>query len=99
VITGRLQLDQAAKLFSQMGPPQFAEVARSRWGVENGLHWALDVTLDEDGRRNRTDNGPENITLLRRLALNLAKLEESKGSIKGKLKRAGWNDAFLARLL
>lgn len=45
------------------------------------------------------DNGPENIGLLRRLALNLARLEGSKGSIKGKLKRAGWNDAFLTRLL
>ena len=78
---------------------RFAEVARAHWGVENGLHWVLDVTMNEDAKRNRKDHGPENIALLRRLALNLAKLEGSKGSMKGKLKRAGWNDEFLARLL
>ena len=55
--------------------------------------------MNEDRKRNRKDHGPENIGLLRRLALNLAKLEGSKGSMKGKLKRAGWNDAFLRRLL
>jgi len=78
---------------------RFGEVARAHWGVENGLHWVLDVTMSEDQSRNRKDNGPENIAMLRRLALNLAKLEGSKGSMKGKLKRAGWDDAFLTRLL
>jgi len=67
--------------------------------THHGLHWVLDVTMNEDQARNRKDHGPENIALLRRLALNLAKLEGSKGSMKGKLKRAGWNDAFLAKLL
>ena len=74
-------------------------MARAHWRVENGLHWVLDVTMNEGRTRNRKDHGPENIALLRRLALNLAKLEGSKGSIKGKLKRAGWSDEFLARLL
>jgi hypothetical protein len=55
--------------------------------------------MNEDQTRNRKDNGPENIAMLRRLALNLAKLEGSKGSMKGKLKQAGWNDAFLIKLL
>ena len=55
--------------------------------------------MNEDRKRNWKDHGPENIALLRRLALNLAKLEGSKGSMKGKLKRAGWNDEFLGRLL
>ncbi len=59
----------------------------------------LDVVLDEDGARNREDHGPENLALLRRLALNVARLEPSEGSLRGKLKRAGWDDAFLARLL
>jgi hypothetical protein len=86
-------------LSASLSAERFADVARSHWGVENGLHWVLDVTMNEDGTRNRKDNGPENIALLRRLALNLAKLEGSKGSMKGKLKRAGWNDAFLASLL
>jgi len=44
---------------------------RAHWGIENGLHWVLDVTMNEDGLRNRKDHGPENLALLRRLALNL----------------------------
>jgi hypothetical protein len=59
----------------------------------------LDVTMNEDQNRSRKDNGPQNIALLRRWALNACKLEGSQGSIKGKLKRAGWNDNFLAKLL
>jgi predicted transposase YbfD/YdcC len=78
---------------------RLAEVARAHWGIENGLHWVLDVTMNEDRARNRKDRGPENLALLRRLALNLAKLEPSKGSMKGKLKRAAWDNLFLTQLL
>lgn len=80
-------------------PERLNVVVRSHWGIENRLHWVLDVVFDEDQARNRKDHGPENLALLRKLALNLAKLEPSKGSMKGKLKRAGWDDAFLASLL
>jgi predicted transposase YbfD/YdcC len=80
-------------------PERFGEIVRAHWGIENGLHWVLDVTMNEDQLRNRKDHGPENLALLRRLALNLAKREPSKGSMKGKLKRAGWDDAYLATLL
>ena len=86
-------------LSTPLSAARFTELARAQWGVENGLHWVLDVTMNEDRKRNRKDHGPENLSLLRRLALNLARLEGSKGSIKGKLKQAGWNDQFLARLL
>jgi predicted transposase YbfD/YdcC len=86
-------------LSTPLSAARFTEVARAQWGIENGLHWVLDVTMNEDRKRNCKDNGPENIGLLRRLALNLARLEGSKGSVKGKLKRAGWNDEFLGRLL
>jgi len=87
-------------LMSQaLTPERFATIVRAHWGIENGLHWVLDVTLNEDQMRNRKDHGPENLALLRRLALNVAKLEPSKGSVKGKLKRAGWDDQFLATLL
>jgi predicted transposase YbfD/YdcC len=78
---------------------RFAAIVRAHWGIENGLHWVLDVTLNEDQMRHRKGHGPENLALLRRLALNLAKLEPSKGSMKGKLKRAGWDDTYLATLL
>jgi predicted transposase YbfD/YdcC len=86
-------------LSNALSAERFGEVARAHWGVENGLHWVLDVTMNEDQARNHKDHGPQNIALLRRLALNLAKLEGSKGSMKGKFKRAGWDDAFLASLL
>lgn len=78
---------------------RFLQVVRAHWGIENQLHWVLDVILDEDQARNRKDNGPENLALLRRLALNLLRANQDKGSIRGKIKRAGWNDAFLLRLL
>lgn len=86
-------------LSAALSAERFGEVARAHWGVENGLHWVLDVTMNEDQARKHKDHGPQNIALLRRLALNLAKLEGSKGSMKGKLKRAGWDNAFLTRLL
>ena len=74
-------------------------MVRHHWGIENRLHWVPDVTMNEDQIRNRKDDGPENLVLLHRLALNLAHLEPSKGSMKGKLKRAGWDNDFLATLL
>jgi hypothetical protein len=58
----------------------------------------LDVTMNEDLSRSRKDHGPQNLALLRLWALNACKIEGSNGSIKGKLKRAGWNDDFLDRL-
>ena len=78
---------------------RFGELPRANWSVENGLHWVLHATMNEDHSRNRKDHGPENIAMLRRLALNLAKLEGSKGSMQGKLKRAGSDDAFPTKLL
>jgi len=67
--------------------------------VENGLHWVLDVIMNEDQARNHKDHGPQNIALLRRLALKLAKLDGSKESLKAKLYRAALSDTFLTRLL
>lgn len=86
-------------LSTVLSAEQFGDVVRAHWGVENGLHWVLDVTMNEDRTRQRRDHGPQNVALLRRLALNLARIEGSKGSMKGKLKKAGWNDAFLTKLL
>ena len=72
---------------------------RGHWGIENRLHWVLDVTCNEDQARNRKGHGAENLALLRKLALNLARLEPGKGSMRGKLKRAGWDDNFLINIL
>lgn len=78
---------------------RFADAVRRHWSVENCLHWSLDVTFNEDQCRVRKDNAPENFAVIRHIALNLVKHEQSKGSLKGKRKRAGWNNAYLTRVL
>jgi predicted transposase YbfD/YdcC len=76
------------------------QAIRSHWGVENSLHWVLDVTFNEDRSRIEKENAPENFGLLRRLALCLLKKEStSKRSIKGKRLRASWDEAYLRRVL
>jgi predicted transposase YbfD/YdcC len=73
---------------------------RSHWGVENSLHWVLDVTFQEDRSRIKKENAPENFGLLRRLALCLLKKESSsKRSIKGKRLRASWDEGYLQQVL
>lgn len=78
---------------------QLIEVSRTHWTIENQLHWVLDVIFDEDAARSRRDNAPQNLALLRKLALNILRSHPAKGSIKGKIKRAGWNEPFLLSLL
>ena len=78
---------------------RFAAVVRAHQTIENTLHWVLDVALDENRARYRKDNGPENLALLRRLALNNLRANPDKGSTRVKIKRAGWNDAFLLKLI
>jgi predicted transposase YbfD/YdcC len=72
---------------------------RSHWGIENQLHWVLDVVFNEDGNRSRKDNAPENLAILRRLAVNVVRSHPAPTSLRQKLKRAGWDDAFLLQLL
>lgn len=78
----------------------FAAMIRGHWGIENQLHWCLDVGFREDESRIRTDHGPENLALLRKVAMNLAKNERShKRGVQAKRKLACWNDAYLLKLL
>ncbi len=76
-----------------------ARVIRLHWSIENTLHWVLDVTFHEDASRVRTGHGAENLSLVRRLALSLLKQDDSKGSLKGKRLRAGWDNDFLLKIL
>jgi predicted transposase YbfD/YdcC len=82
-----------------LSPERMIEVARTHWTIENQLHWVLDVTLLEDAARSRKDNAPQNLAVIRKMALNTLRQHPGKGSIKTKIKRAGWDDAFLASLL
>lgn len=76
-----------------------AGAVRGHWGIENRLHWVLDVSFGEDSSRVRKAYAPENLGLLRRIALNLLRQEPSTGSLKGKRKRAGWDNAYLSTVL
>lgn len=86
-------------LSKPMSAARILAVVRAHWSVENQLHWVLDVILDEDAARNRKDNGPENLGVLRRLALNLLRQNSLARSIRRKIKLAGWNDEFLIAVL
>lgn len=77
----------------------FAGYIRSHWGIENQLHWCLDVVFAEDACRIRKDHAPRNISVLRRLALNLLRQEPSKVSLSMKRYRAGLDDQFMLKIL
>jgi predicted transposase YbfD/YdcC len=78
----------------------FAHAVRSHWGIENKLHWVLDISFGEDYSRARSGHAAENLATLRRLALNLLKKETTKKrSIKGKQLNASWDHSYLTRLL
>ena len=61
------------------------------------MHWRPGVSFGEDARCNREDNGPTNTAVIRRSALGVVGLDQTKGSLSAKLKRPGWNDEFLPR--
>ncbi len=76
------------------------EYIRSHWGVENKLHWTLDVAFSEDGSRKRKNNAAQNYSILLKIALNLLKNEKSeKQGIAGKRLKAGWNNQYLLKIL
>lgn len=73
---------------------------RSYWGVENSLHWVLDVAFNEDHSRKRVGNAAQNFSLINRIALNLLKNEKSaKVGAKGKRLKAGWDNEYLLKIL
>jgi predicted transposase YbfD/YdcC len=74
---------------------QLAAAVRGHWGIENRLHWVLDVSFSEDASTVRRDNAPQNLSLLKKIVLNLLRLDTSdttKTSLRLKRKRAGWDD-------
>jgi predicted transposase YbfD/YdcC len=71
------------------------DVARTHWGIENNLHWVLDMLFDEDACRTRKDHGPENLAVIRKLALNILQATPGPLRMRHKMLQARWNDAFL----
>jgi predicted transposase YbfD/YdcC len=79
---------------------ELGRAIRSHWGVENELHWSLDVVFREDVSRVRKAYGPESLAIIRRIVLNLIKQETSvKESLKEKRSMAGWNEQYLLKML
>jgi predicted transposase YbfD/YdcC len=79
---------------------EFARGVRGHWGIENGLHWVLDVALREDDCRVRKGDAPENMAILRHIAVNALKQEKTKKlGVKNKRLSAGWDETYLARIL
>lgn len=74
-------------------------VTRRHWRIENDLHWPLDVLFREDDARTRKDNGPANLAIIRRLALNIARAHPGKTSLNLKQQRAAWEDTFLIEMM
>ncbi|MEQ1731703.1 MAG: hypothetical protein ABL982_25300 [Vicinamibacterales bacterium] len=71
----------------------------AHWQIEEAWHWQLVVSFGEDAARIRRDNSLANIAVIRRRALDVACVDQSKGSLTGKLKRAGWDDKFMLKML
>jgi predicted transposase YbfD/YdcC len=81
-------------------PQEFAKAARAHWGIENSLHYVLDVAFGEDNCRIRTDKGPENMAFIRKTALAIARSDtETKSSVAGRIKQMAWSESYLEQLL
>jgi predicted transposase YbfD/YdcC len=89
-----------AYALSRRAPPaDVLRVVRRHWSVENDLHWQLDVFMDEDQSRSRKNNGPANLAVLRRLALNVFRAEPTNRPLRHKGLLARWNDNELIKLI
>ena len=76
------------------------KTVRAHWGIENSMHWVLDVAFREDDCRIRTGEAAQNFAILRRIALNLLKNDKtSKLGVANKRLKAGWNVTYLSKLL
>lgn len=100
-IDGKVSVERRYYLSSlEPGVQTFARAVRSHWGIENKVHWIMDVCFGEDQSRARDGYAAENLATLRRLALNLLRREKtSKRSIRGKRLDASWDHSYLLRLL
>lgn len=97
--TGTTQEDRYFLSSGKAPAKHMLRAVRGHWSIENGLHWVLDIAFREDESRVRKDHGPENLAILRRIALNLLKQDTTvKRGIKTKRLVAAWNNDFLLQL-
>lgn len=97
---GRIERETRYYLCStQLDAATFARVVRGHWGIENRLHWVLDVVFRDDLARLRSGHGPANMAVVRHMAMNLLQKAQPAISLKNRRKRAGWNTNYLAALI
>jgi predicted transposase YbfD/YdcC len=100
-VAGETSVEARHYIGSRAGTAEeYSHWIRGHWGIENSLHWVLDVSFAEDDSRLRTGHGPENLALLRRIAISLLKNDrDSKHSIHTKRLQAGWDESYLLKVL
>ncbi len=97
---GRVERERRYYLASaKLGAQTFARAVRGHWGIENRLHWVLDVVFRDDLARLRTGHGPENMAVIKHMAINLLRRAEPTTSLKNRRKLAGWNLGYLDALV
>ena len=79
--------------------PTFARAVRAHWGIENRLHWVMDVVFHDDLARLRTGYGPENMAIVKHMAMNLTRQAPPTTSLKNRRKLAGWDLSYLETLI
>lgn len=99
-VDGVVSVERRYHLLS-LGPDvlAYARASRGHWGVENQVHWLLDVAFKEDQSRAREGHAAQNLATLRRLALNALRREPGKRSLRLKIKKAGWSNDYLLKVL
>jgi predicted transposase YbfD/YdcC len=85
-------------LSKKLSPKRMLEVTRTHWSVENHLHWTLDVVFNEDDARTRKNYAPQNLAVLRRIALDILRAHPDNRSIARKMKLAAWKKEFFYEL-
>ena len=90
---------RAYALSRRMPPKEVLQVVRRHWSIENHLHWQLDVLMAEDQTRNRKNNAPANLAVLRRLALNILRAEPTNIPLSHKRLKARWKNEDLLQLM
>jgi predicted transposase YbfD/YdcC len=91
-------LTRTFALSAPLAPRQLIDTVREHWGIENSMHWVLDVTFEEDRVRTRKDHAPENLAVIRRIALNILNAHPDKISPARKQRKANWSKDYFFQL-
>jgi len=97
--TGKIQKETSHYISSLNQAKEIGLGVRKHWGIENKVHWVLDVAFSEDLSRKRAGNAAENYSTINRIALNLLKKDDTKIGVKAKRKMAGWDNEYLRKVM